>query len=298
MSTRGAVGFHRGGIDKIMYNHSDSYPSYLGVSVAKFVQSYSIGWLNRTFDGIVLVNRKTPPTKEQIDECEKFFSPHVSTGEKEDWYALLRRAQGDLEAYAEGLKYMLDQADFLKDSLFCEWGYVVNLDTQKIEIYRGFQRTPSDNRYITKVPLSDSDNPYYNCKLIRVIPFSEATPEYMNALEEEVAREEAQHDIIRNIVHHIETIDGKPSGITIPSVAGKMLRPYRTRLELRLESKRSLTKEMKADVYSTIHDIVKHNFDNYDPRPNVTVGTSKKQESGAYQTLVTVELYPDGEYGI
>lgn len=31
---------------------------------------------------------------------------------------------------------MIDNVSFLQDSLFCEWGYVINLDTNVLEIYR------------------------------------------------------------------------------------------------------------------------------------------------------------------
>ena len=120
----------------------------------------------------------------------------------------------------------------------------------------------------------------------------------MKALEEKMVVEEAQRDVIQFIIHHIVTTDEKPNGIIVTSMNVKMHRPYRTSLELTLESKRSLTRDTKSDIYNTIHDIVSHNMDDYDPRPSVTVGTSKKRESGGYETLVMVELYPDGEYGL
>ncbi len=34
--------------------------------------------------------------------------------------------------------YMIDSLEFAKDSLFCEWGYLVNLDENVLEVYRGF----------------------------------------------------------------------------------------------------------------------------------------------------------------
>ena len=37
MSTSGAWGFIRNGIEKITYNHSDSYPLWLGAAILKFV---------------------------------------------------------------------------------------------------------------------------------------------------------------------------------------------------------------------------------------------------------------------
>ena len=140
MGTRGAYGFHKDGVDKITYNHFDSYPIGLGADVAAFVCQHTDEEMNAIFDRIILVATNEKPTGDQIAECMPFFDGNVSEQTPEDWYCLLRKAQGNLEAYAGGLRYMVDQADFLKDSLFCEWGYVINLDKGVLEIYRGFQR--------------------------------------------------------------------------------------------------------------------------------------------------------------
>ena len=37
--------------------------------------------------------------------------------------------------YLNGLKYMLNGNNFLKDELFCEYGYVINLDENTLDIY-------------------------------------------------------------------------------------------------------------------------------------------------------------------
>jgi len=190
MGTRGAYGFHKGGVDKITYNHFDSYPIGLGADVAAFVCQHTDEEMNAIFDRIILVATNEKPTGDQIAECMPFFDGNVSEQTPEDWYCLLRKAQGNLEAYAGGLRYMVDQADFLKDSLFCEWGYVINLDKGVLEIYRGFQKAPSKNRYHT----NGDDSGYYNCYLIREVPFAtiRETPTYMATLEDEIEQEEGE----------------------------------------------------------------------------------------------------------
>jgi len=184
MGTRGAYGFHKGGRDKITYNHFDSYPTGLGADVAEFVKNHTDEELNEIFDRIILVKSGDAPSKEQIKECFRFYRPGVSMNTPEEWYSLLRAAQGDLEAHARGLRYMIDNADFLRDSLFCEWGYVINLDKGVLEVYRGFQKAPSKNRYYNPF----SNDGYYNCALIREVSFETLREPntYMATLEDEI----------------------------------------------------------------------------------------------------------------
>jgi len=186
MGTRGAYGFHKGGRDKITYNHFDSYPTGLGADVAAFVCQHTDEELNEIFDRIILVNFR-------------FNRPGVSMNTPDEWYSLLRGAQGDLEAHARGLRYMIDNADFLRDSLFCEWGYVINLDKGVLEVYRGFQKAPSKNRYFRSKMVAtfienDGKSGYYNCYLIREVPFAtiRETPTYMATLEDEIEQEEGE----------------------------------------------------------------------------------------------------------
>ena len=40
--------------------------------------------------------------------------------------------------------WLVDRSDFAANSLFCEWGYVVDLDKNTFEIYEGFQENPLD----------------------------------------------------------------------------------------------------------------------------------------------------------
>ena len=42
MSTRGLYGIRKNGVDKCTYNHSDSYPSWLGRKVLEFCANNTI----------------------------------------------------------------------------------------------------------------------------------------------------------------------------------------------------------------------------------------------------------------
>lgn len=186
MGTRGIMGFRKNGQDKLTYNHFDSYPDGLGASVVDFCRNTSIDEMNEIFDRIKLVKEDKKPTVEQIEECKQWLNRHVSQQTEYEWYCLLREAQGELSAY-KSLRYMIDNHNFIKDSLFCEFGYIINLDDNTLEFWKGFQKEPQKgNRYGTKIS-EDRGNgtKYYPCRLMEVYPLDsipENVVENMNLL--------------------------------------------------------------------------------------------------------------------
>lgn len=193
MGTRGAYGFYKDGETKATYNHWDSYPSGLGTDVAKFVEATPVDEMKKIFEQINMINSNTTPTEEQIKKSEKYFNDNVNLGVKTDWYALLRESQGDLFAYKEGLPYMIEGgAEFIQDSLFCEYAYIINLDEEVFEIYKGFQDESEQNRYYSETV---EDKQYKNCRLYRTIPLDQVSPDAMIQLEEDLNKEAEQEEI-------------------------------------------------------------------------------------------------------
>ena len=155
MGTRGAVGFRLNGKDYITYNHWDSYPSGLGLAVIKDIKKIGLKGmpdLPNYIGNIELVKGNSTPTPEQIKNTEPWHNLTVSEQSYSDWYCLIRDAQGTLLPYMTGkLRYMVDSHDFLFDSLFCEYAYIINLDDLTLEFYRGFNKNPeAAGRYAFK----------------------------------------------------------------------------------------------------------------------------------------------------
>jgi len=178
MGTRGAYGFRIDGIDKVTYNHFDSYPDGLGWDVLEFIsKSKSFDELKNLASSIVVVDDKIKPTPEQIEETFQWANLKVSSGDVEEWYVLLRDAQGDLNAFYDGLKYMIDNRTFLFNSLFCEYAYIINLDEGVLEFYKGFNKSPNgQGRYA--VPPDDyykdgQNKEYYGVNILKSFPLSE-----------------------------------------------------------------------------------------------------------------------------
>ena len=163
MGTRGTYGFRKNNVDKTTYNHFDSYPSGLGKQISEFFADADLVKLGEVFDSIQLVKHDDIVTEDIAETIPAELSNFNVNGGKKTFYCYLRNAQGDLSAYLKGLKYMIDNHDFITDSLFCEWGYIVNLDTGKLEVWRGFQKSPTEgNRYGT----THDEGGYYPCKMV------------------------------------------------------------------------------------------------------------------------------------
>lgn len=192
MGTRGLIGFRYKEKDYLTYNHFDSYPDCLGFNILEELGNMDFNKLKKAVEKLVLVNEDIKPTFEQrLDVAKEFWDLSVGNQTPESWYCLLRNAQGKLYPYYSGkLKYMIDSHNFITDSLFCEWAYIINLDTMKLEIWRGFQKAlQKDNRYIKDVPLIKGEYKkpeYYPCALVKEYPLQKlpSQKEFLKDLEE------------------------------------------------------------------------------------------------------------------
>lgn len=58
---------------------------------------------------------------------------------------------------------------FIYDSLWCEWAYMINLEAQTFEVYRGLNKDPQEaGPYASKK--AENSNEYYGCRLLFEIP--------------------------------------------------------------------------------------------------------------------------------
>lgn len=177
MSTRGAIGFFIDGEEFVTYNHSDSYPDWLLRKLIGEFKEYSkyhpydtlISIIRRNVANITLVNNDMIPTADDIIALWPYYNPNVGSGDVTDWYCLLRDVQGTIAPYLDGsLTVMIDSKGFLQDSLFCEWAYIFNLDTQKLEIYKGWNKDcNAEGRYANVV----IDDEYKGVKFVMEIDF-------------------------------------------------------------------------------------------------------------------------------
>src|ERR1044072_1468060 len=146
MGTRGFVGFQSDEKESITYKQNDMYPSGCGVGVLEFVRVLARDpHLEEAYKAkaasLKQVYQDTPPTRDEIVELISHSNLNVSTRDAGEWYVLLRETHGVPSAILD-CGYAEHMPEWPVDSLFCEWGYLVDFDRRTLEVYEGFQTQP------------------------------------------------------------------------------------------------------------------------------------------------------------
>lgn len=186
MSTRGFIGFVVDGAEKIGYNHSDSYPSGLGIDMLTWLRTASVAELAERTKALRVVESEAEPTDEEIERFRGSYDPSVGgPSDRPTWYQLLRKTQGDPAAILRA-GAIEDASGFPGNSLFAEWGYVVDMDTRTFEAYVGFQAEPHDKgRFASRPRRELSVGTYYPVALAASWPLDNlpGDEEFVAALE-------------------------------------------------------------------------------------------------------------------
>jgi len=178
MGTRHLVGIVKDGEYKVAkYCQFDGYPEGNGVDILTFL------WDKLDIDKLKeRVDHVKEPDEEKLKEL--YFDIGIDI-EGQSWqlsldqskvfeeqYPLLHRNTSSevfeliQESKDEDI-YIKNNIDFVVDSLFCEWAYIVDLDKETFEVYEGFvdEPLPEDERFYE---FNDkSDGGYYPCELIK-----------------------------------------------------------------------------------------------------------------------------------
>lgn len=173
MGTRGAMGVRIDGVDKIAYNHFDSYPSGLGDSILadvnELMRDPGLDGMRRLARDLRVVDESTEATAAEQARFSRFMDSGVGSKSPADWYVLLRELQGEFKDTLQA-GVMIDGHTFLTDSLFCEWAYIVNLDESTFEVYRGFQKNTHKLGRYCDMPVAERNSDYHPVALVGTFP--------------------------------------------------------------------------------------------------------------------------------
>lgn len=157
VSTRGLVGFIVDSEEKLTEIWGDAYPSGGGIDVLRWLR------VNHDRDLKVWARRlKVIDTEYELSDAEhaeaaRRLAPLGVTfkARRFHWFDAAwtpttpgARIPADWMTLGVMSGFIADDSSFARCSLYCEWGYVIDLDARALEVYRGSQRAPhSDGRF-------------------------------------------------------------------------------------------------------------------------------------------------------
>ena len=183
----------KGEIKIAQYGQWDGYPEGQGVTILRFIRNKEdMEDLKMNLDKCKFFNRcdDIKDFLEAYDKASPMWStdPDNRTPEMKNWFETLisRGIGGEIlscVAYLNfnrmpkehnGYIYLRDESDFGKDSLFCEWAYVVDLQTNKFMVFKGFNRDKSKEHELFATveeevakEFEGRDYRYYGCKFLK-----------------------------------------------------------------------------------------------------------------------------------
>ena len=158
------------------YGQWDGYPSGQGENILNFLKSTKVERLKAN------LNKCSWVTSEEyaklwreygvninennlIDQeiADKFFKKHpqFSRDTSSDILDIIANATGQIK--------LKNNYDFSRDSVFCEWAYVIDFDNETFEVYKGFNEDPlkpTDRFYSEVLAEYSIGSTYYPVKLV------------------------------------------------------------------------------------------------------------------------------------
>lgn len=161
MGTRNLTIVHKNGEYKVaQYGQWDGYPEGLGATLLNFLKNVNIDSFRNAIDNVSFYTQEElEEIDKQIDEARKVIPNY----EWQRYYPHLSRdCGGDIlnRIVFKCVTKVKNAIDFAADSLFCEWAYVIDLDTDKFEVYKGFNKEElsSDERFYCMEEKCDKEN--------------------------------------------------------------------------------------------------------------------------------------------
>jgi len=168
LGTRNLTIVHKNGEYKVaQYGQWDGYPEGLGITLLNFLKSVNINSFRNAIDKVSFY------TKEELENIDKYIEETRKDIPNYNWQKqfphLSRDCGGDILNHIvfKGVKKVKNHINFAADSLFCEWAYVIDLDTNKFEVYQGFneEKLNADERFFYLEDKSEGN--YHPVKFVK-----------------------------------------------------------------------------------------------------------------------------------
>lgn len=162
------------------YGQWDGYPDGQGARVLDFVRTSDMDAFKAKLRTCTWITKEQTVVVIATPNWTKAF-PHLSRDAGAD---VLTMILGSTEPL-----YLSDSRGFAGDSLFCEWAYVIDCDNDAIEVYRGFNSspTPADSRFPSGAEWLEKSTDYQPVRLVKKFTFANlpTNEQFVQVLESE-----------------------------------------------------------------------------------------------------------------
>lgn len=145
MATRGLliIKDNKGEVKAAQYNHYDSYLMGLGKSIIQFIYLFSNQDIEYSLSFIKLFDEIEAPQNPDIFEPYQSFKSFEALKIRDSFHLLEKLTNKitnkENEENNKEIIHSLNSISFMKQGLFCEYTYIINLQTNSLEIYHGGQ---------------------------------------------------------------------------------------------------------------------------------------------------------------
>lgn len=140
------------------YGQWDGYPSGQGVDILNFLLiEFNREKFIQALEKTCWLNLEKEYDKLKSDEEIFNERPYLSRDTGADILNILQNSDG-LE--------VLNRIDFAKNSLFCEYAYVIDFDKNTFEVYKGFNKNKLDKSERFYSDKTDENEAYYPVKFL------------------------------------------------------------------------------------------------------------------------------------
>ena len=141
MGTRNLTMVIKGGKTRVaQYGQWDGYPSGQGATILNFLKTHDLDVFSMQLEKIRFSNDEDEKKKQLFFDSIGCSSGWMDMNQAELYHKAYPYLSRDIGGKILELIYnstdeeivLVDSSDFANDGLFCEWGWVVNLDTMRL----------------------------------------------------------------------------------------------------------------------------------------------------------------------
>jgi hypothetical protein len=175
------------------YGQWDGYPTGQGADIAKFIMANL-----QTPDGVASFKNKVDACRfGSNEEIVALQSTFKRDGFADDDYKAFERLIKEYPEYSRDTgsqildlisnsvkpRMLQNSIEFANDSLFCEWAWLLNLDNNTLEVYKGFNKRKLGKTQRFHSDAQPDEDKYYPVRLFETIKFDDITATTMDELD-------------------------------------------------------------------------------------------------------------------